>query len=692
MLEAVQGALAQLDSAASGALTIKFVIFSSGSFASEAFSTAADANAYLDSLNPAAGGERPSQDDIGFNTNYTGAIQTALANFSTIPGASNQVFFLSDGNPNQQTQFGGIPPMVTNSLTAATATAWNNFVDNNNVNVTAIGIDNNPLQPLNIQRLRDVDLNNAPNNEPILVDDFEDLVATLLSVIVPSAVSGDLDANDFFGADGGRLLSITIGSTTYTWDGASSIALSTGGSIAGTSLNAITTPMGGTLTLNFATGQYNYQPPSPITVTATEVFNYVVTDRDGDTATANLSVTITALAPPIAVDLDGDGVEFVSNATGVHFDYNGDGIAENTAWVGADDGLLAIDKNGDGKVNNGAELVFGGAGLSDLEGLAATYDSNGDGKLDAADAEFAKFGIWQDANSNGVTDAGEFRSLISEGIISISLTSDGRAYAAADGQVQVKGEALYTRADGSTGKLADAAFATNFADQQRVAATNGTAGVSTAMLVAGLAAATPLAARPPATPDGDAAVSGQQSGASGETAEQSTALPAAKADGLVHEYFSGPATARVEADPTQRQMDEDDRREAQSDAADTATPDPTYAQLLAGTEVDLPPEPATAVASGDQMQMALPPPAVLDLAGAELDTIVAAALEGPQVELDALLGPAAPAEPALARIMLGDGGAIGLLGDGASGQSFIADLAQQHVVVQLEQMASAGHA
>ena len=261
--------------------------------------------------------------------------------------------------------------MVTNSLTRATATAWNNFVDNNNVNVTAIGIDNNPLQPLNIQRLRDVDLNDAPNNEPILVDDFEDLVATLLAVIVPSAVSGDLDANDFFGADGGRLLSITIGTTTYTWDGASSIAVSTGGSIAGTTLNAITTPMGGTLTLNFATGQYNYQPPSPITVTATEVFNYVVTDRDGDTATANLSVTITALAPPIAVDLDGDGVEFVSNAAGVHFDYNGDGIAETTAWVGADDGLLAIDKNGDGKVNNGAELVFGGAGLSDLQGLAA---------------------------------------------------------------------------------------------------------------------------------------------------------------------------------------------------------------------------------------------------------------------------------------------------------------------------------
>ncbi|MBU0863132.1 MAG: VCBS domain-containing protein [Alphaproteobacteria bacterium] len=696
MLEAVQGALAQLDSSASGALTIKFVIFSSGSFASEAFTTAADANAYLDSLNPAAGGERPSEDDIGLNTNYTGAIETALANFDTIPGASNQVFFLSDGNPNQsvQIEISGIPPSlsVSNSLALATATAWNNFVDNNNVNVTAIGIDNNPLQPLNIQRLRDIDVNAAPDNEPILVDDFEDLVATLLAVIVPSAVSGDLDANDFFGADGGRLLSITIGTTTYTWDGASNIEVSSGGSIVGTALNAITTPMGGTLTLNFATGQYNYQPPSPITVTATEVFNYVVTDRDGDTATANLSVTITALAPPIAVDLDGDGVEFVSNAAGVSFDYNGDGFAETTAWVGAEDGLLAIDKNGDGKVNNGAELVFGGAGLSDLQGLAAAYDSNVDGKLDAADTDFAKFGIWQDANSNGVTDAGEFRSLISEGIISIALTSDGRAYTAADGQVQVKGEALYTRADGGTGKLADAAFATNFADQQRMAATNGAAGVSTAMLVAGLAAATPLAARSPATPNGDNSVANQQVGVSSEAAAQSDALPAAKADGLVHEYFSGPATARIEPENAQRQMDEDDRREAQSDPSDSAAPDPTYLELLAGTEVDLPPEPATATAASDQMQMALPPQAVTDPAAAQLDTIVAAALEGPQVELDALLGPATPAEPVLARIMLGDGGAVGVLGDGASGQSFIADLAQQHVVVQLEQMASAGHA
>lgn len=705
MIGAVQGALAQLDGAASGAMTIRFVIFSSGSFASPSFMSAADANAYLTSLNPLAGGERPSQElppaGIGFNTNYTGAIQTALANFTAIPGASNQVFFLSDGNPNQQVQFGGSPPTtVVNSLTAATATAWNNFVDNNNVNVTAIGIDNNPLQPLNIERLRDVDLNNAPNNVPILVDDFQDLVATLLAVIVPSAVSGDLDANDAYGADGGRLLSIVIGSTTYTWDGASSIAVSSGGTIAGTILSAITTPQGGTLTLNFATGQYNYQPPSPITVTATETFTYVLTDRDGDTATANLAVTITALAPPIAIDLDGDGVEFASSASGVRFDYNGDGTAETTAWVSPDDGLLAIDKNGDGRIRNGSELVFGGPGMSDLQGLAAAYDSNGDGKLDAADKDFAKFGIWQDANSNGVTDPGEFRSLVDAGIISISLVSDGRSYTAADGQVQVRGEATYTRADGSTGKLADAAFATNFAsEQQRAATAAGTNGLSTAMLVAGLVAATPLAAQPSATPPPNPS-SAAEVGTS-EAPLPATIHPADRASLLIHDMFSGPAIERVASDDKQHITGGDENHDsARTDAFDIAGVDRPAAILPEPSGDDSGPANAPAAAPApavDQVQMVLPQQAVLaepDPAAGKVEAIVTAALEGPEVNLDALLGPAAPPAQPSPQIPLFAGAANGLLTEtiSSAGHSFMAGLADHHAAAQLEQAAAVGHA
>jgi hypothetical protein len=193
-----------------------------------------------------------------------------------------------------------------------------------------------------------------------------------------------------------------------------------------------------------------------------------VIDNDGDVSPpANLDITLTAAAPPIALDLNGDGVHFLPSSAGVTFDYAGNGSLVHTAWVDKNDGLLAIDLDGNGKVNGGAEIVFGNANQSDLQGLAAQYDSNSDGKLDAADASFAKFGVWQDANSNGVSDPGEFKTLAEMGITSISLKGDGVAYSAANGDVMVAGSSTFTKADGSTGIVADISLA--IAELQRQA-------------------------------------------------------------------------------------------------------------------------------------------------------------------------------------------------------------------------------
>ena len=187
--------------------------------------------------------------------------------------------------------------------------------------------------------------------------------------------------------------------------------------------------------------------PTPVTVQV--LINGVVTN-----------VSVAAVAAPVALDLDGDGVEFVSAAAGAYFDFNNDGSPEATAWVGKDDGLLVFDANGDGRATSAAEIVFARDGLTDLQALAADYDSNHDGVLTAADDNFGLFGVWQDANGNGVTDAGEFRSLSDAGIVSIGLVSDGVAYSAANGEVAVAGQSAYTRSDGSTGIVADAAFLT----------------------------------------------------------------------------------------------------------------------------------------------------------------------------------------------------------------------------------------
>jgi len=115
------------------------------------------------------------------------------------------------------------------------------------------------------------------------------------------------------------------------------------------------------------------------TLTATTCIN-------GECAEQPISVT-----DPIAVDLDGDGLEFVpAFASGIAFDLDDDGFDEPSAWVRPDDGLLALDANGNGVVDGPSEFVLNmqvdGAD-TDLEALAS-YDSNGNGALDAGDAAF----------------------------------------------------------------------------------------------------------------------------------------------------------------------------------------------------------------------------------------------------------------------------------------------------------------
>src|SRR3546814_16745868 len=96
--------------------------------------------------------------------------------------------------------------------------------------------------------------------------------------------------------------------------------------------------------------------------------------------------------------------------------------------------------------------------MTDLEAIAAKYDTNGDGKLDANDAEYGKFGVWTDSNLDGNSDPGEFTSLADAGITSIDLVSDGIQTVEADGDVTVFGPSSFTWADGTTGAVSAAGF------------------------------------------------------------------------------------------------------------------------------------------------------------------------------------------------------------------------------------------
>jgi hypothetical protein len=130
--------------------------------------------------------------------------------------------------------------------------------------------------------------------------------------------------------------------------------------------------------------------------------------------------------------------------------------------VGPDDGFLVSDANGDRRVNDGSEIAFADMTAeadTDLEALQVVFDSNHDGLLTAADEQFSRFGLWQDANGNGSTEGGEFKTLAEMGIVSLDLVSDGVSYSTASGQVTVHGEASFTYQDGSQGLLGDVSLA-----------------------------------------------------------------------------------------------------------------------------------------------------------------------------------------------------------------------------------------
>jgi Ca2+-binding RTX toxin-like protein len=161
---------------------------------------------------------------------------------------------------------------------------------------------------------------------------------------------------------------------------------------------------------------------------------------------------------PLVLDLDGDGVElttFNGATTATFFDVDGDGFAEQTAWVGADDGLLARDIDESGTIDSVVEL-FGSPGVDGFA-LLAEFDSNGDHLIDQYDNVWSELIVWQDTNGDAETQSGELYSLSGLGIVSFDLASVA-ASTSTIGENPISHTSTYSLAGGSTRAIVDAWF------------------------------------------------------------------------------------------------------------------------------------------------------------------------------------------------------------------------------------------
>jgi hypothetical protein len=167
------------------------------------------------------------------------------------------------------------------------------------------------------------------------------------------------------------------------------------------------------------------------------------------------------VASPIILDLDGNGIETLSaSESSARYDLDGDGLSDDTSWIGRTEGFLFLDRDGNGTVSNVGEFSFiddvAGA-RSDLEGLRA-FDSNNDRILSALDARFGEFRIWQDLDGDGAAEGGEILTLTQAGVRSINLTATAVNGATDFGDVAIVNRGSYTRTNGTTRQFIDAAL------------------------------------------------------------------------------------------------------------------------------------------------------------------------------------------------------------------------------------------
>ncbi len=168
------------------------------------------------------------------------------------------------------------------------------------------------------------------------------------------------------------------------------------------------------------------------------------------------------------LDMSSFGPSLVDAAdSGIKQDIGLTGNPQQIGWVGSGDGLLVVDAAGDGNIDAPTEATFQNwvpYAKTSLQGLAA-FDTDGSGAIDAGDAVFSHLDIWTDSNGNGVSDAGELKSLSDLGVQSISLTAD---MTSPDHKVLADNEILtsstVTMVDGTTYSLYDVALGVKTTD------------------------------------------------------------------------------------------------------------------------------------------------------------------------------------------------------------------------------------
>lgn len=129
----------------------------------------------------------------------------------------------------------------------------------------------------------------------------------------------------------------------------------------------------------------------------------------------------------LALDLNGNLLEVGDSNKLAMFDAQGNGTRTAQHLLKATDGYLALDRNGNGAIDNGGELFSNGqlntqGNYVNLQEL----DSNQDGKINGQDRDFGQLSVWRDLNQDGASTPEEMSSLAELGVVNIRLQLEAK--------------------------------------------------------------------------------------------------------------------------------------------------------------------------------------------------------------------------------------------------------------------------
>lgn len=179
------------------------------------------------------------------------------------------------------------------------------------------------------------------------------------------------------------------------------------------------------------------------------------------------SATPVPVGSPLVVDLDGDGVRLSRDRA--PFDLLATGEVPRIPVLEGRDAFLALDEDGDGRIESGAEL-FGNATTcvngrcSDGVAALSQHDVDRDGRIDEREPVFARLRLWRDADRDGQGSGDELSTLADAGVRSIDLASRlDLSWVDAEGNAATR-SLTFERRDGRVGSIQDVWFSLEFAE------------------------------------------------------------------------------------------------------------------------------------------------------------------------------------------------------------------------------------